>query len=61
MRRATGFCQEERGATAIEYALVGSLIALAIIAMVQLLGLSLSTFFETSASTVNAITNKIAE
>jgi pilus assembly protein Flp/PilA len=39
------FCQDETGATAIEYGLIAAGIAVAIIATVQALGTSLNTTF----------------
>jgi pilus assembly protein Flp/PilA len=59
MRQLAKICKDEAGVTNIEYALVGSLIALLILAAVEVLGVSLSGFFSTSAATVNAITNSI--
>jgi pilus assembly protein Flp/PilA len=41
---------DERGATAVEYALMAGLIALAIIVAVTLLGTNLSAFFEDVAN-----------
>ena len=42
----TDFLQDERGVTAIEYALIGSLIVLAIVASVGLLGTSVSSMYQ---------------
>ena len=44
--------QEERGATAVEYALMVALIAVVIIAAVSLLGTNASSKFQTVAETV---------
>jgi pilus assembly protein Flp/PilA len=44
------FLQEQSGATAIEYALIASGIALAIIAAVNALGTQLNTTFSTVSS-----------
>jgi pilus assembly protein Flp/PilA len=51
MHRVIGrFLQEQSGATAIEYALIASGIALAIIAAVNALGTQLNTTFSTVSS-----------
>lgn len=42
----------ERGATAVEYALMVALIALVIIASVFILGRNLSTFFQDAATSI---------
>ena len=44
--------RDENGVTAIEYGLIAGLIALVIIAAVQLLGTNLSTLFSSLASSV---------
>ena len=44
--------QDEAGVTAIEYALLGSLIAVAIVASVTTLGLNLNVLYEMVASKV---------
>jgi pilus assembly protein Flp/PilA len=46
--------QEERGATAVEYALMVALIAVVIIAAVSVLGTNASSKFQTVADTVGA-------
>jgi pilus assembly protein Flp/PilA len=45
MRNWVRFCQNESGATAIEYGLIAAGIAVAIIAVVASLGTSLNTTF----------------
>jgi pilus assembly protein Flp/PilA len=40
-----GFLRDSRGATAMEYALIGGLIALSIIAGSQIIGTKLSSYF----------------
>lgn len=49
--RRISACRED-GATAVEYALMVSLIALVIIGAVTLIGTNLSTFFTNAASSV---------
>lgn len=44
--RVMAFIKEEEGATAIEYALIAALIALAIVGALQGTGTSLNTLFE---------------
>lgn len=46
------FLRDERGATAIEYALIAALISVAIIAAVQLLGEALGDSFDNTATKV---------
>jgi len=46
------FMRDESGATAIEYGLIASLIAVAIIAAVELVGTNLTTTFNTIAAKV---------
>lgn len=47
MRRImTSFSRDESGAAAIEYALIGSGVALAIVAMVTLIGPNLAAIFQ---------------
>ena len=46
------FCKDESGATAIEYGLIATLIAVAIIAGAGLLGTNLNTRFNGLATTV---------
>jgi len=52
--KAQSWLQEERGATAVEYALMVALIAVVIIAAVSALGTSASEKFQTVADTVGA-------
>ena len=47
------FLADQSGATAIEYALIAVLVAIAIIGAVTALGSSLKSIFDTVASTVN--------
>jgi pilus assembly protein Flp/PilA len=46
------FIRDESGATAIEYGLIASLIAVAIIAAVELVGTNLTTTFNTVAAKI---------
>ncbi len=46
----TEFVRDERGATAIEYSLIATLVSLAIIAGATLIGDRLKTLFETTAA-----------
>jgi pilus assembly protein Flp/PilA len=48
------FLQDQRGATAIEYAIIGAMISIAIIASVSLLGDALDDSFSTTAAKVAA-------
>ncbi|PZO55245.1 MAG: Flp family type IVb pilin [Alphaproteobacteria bacterium] len=48
----TRFLRDERGATAIEYALIAALISVAVIAAVQLLGTALTDSFTNTATKV---------
>ncbi len=50
--RAAAFLREEAGVTAIEYALLGALIAVAIIGGVSSVGTQLNTLFSSVASAV---------
>jgi pilus assembly protein Flp/PilA len=52
MKKLIEFFKEQNGATAAEYALMVSLIAMVIIAAVTLLGTSLNQLFQTAASSV---------
>jgi pilus assembly protein Flp/PilA len=45
-------CKDERGATAIEYALIAAGISLAIVATVQALGTTLNTTFSSVATSL---------
>jgi len=49
------FCRDENGATAIEYALLGALLSLAVIASVTLLGGALRDLFTGMAADVAAV------
>ena len=50
MKRLISFLKDEEGATAIEYGLLASLIAVAIIGTVMLIGTNLNTTFTTVAN-----------
>lgn len=50
--KASCFIRDEEGITAIEYALLGSLIALAIIAAVKSLATNISTAFDTIGDSI---------
>jgi pilus assembly protein Flp/PilA len=49
-----GFLRDERGATAIEYALIAGLISVAVIAAVQALGVALGENYNETAAQVAA-------
>jgi pilus assembly protein Flp/PilA len=49
--------QEETGASAIEYALIAGLIAVAIIAALQTLGTDLTDVFNTISTELKGVTN----
>lgn len=51
---AIGTFHRQRGVTSIEYALLGSLIAVAIVAAVQTLGLTVSDFYAFLADEVGS-------
>jgi pilus assembly protein Flp/PilA len=53
MKRFTTTTQPEEGATAVEYALLVSLIAVAIIVAVRALGVSVSGIFQTVVNAVS--------
>lgn len=53
MRHLARLIKNEDGATAIEYGLIASLIAVAIVAALQLLGPKLSSTFGTVTSSLN--------
>jgi pilus assembly protein Flp/PilA len=55
--RVKQFTWDESGATAIEYALIAVLVSIAIITAVTALGDSLSSIFDTVASTVDAVSS----
>ena len=46
------FCRDQRGATAIEYGLVGGLVSICIITWATLIGERLSGFFSTVATAI---------
>jgi pilus assembly protein Flp/PilA len=48
----TAFVGDKRGVTALEYALIAALVAVAIIGSVSLLGTSVSKVFSTVANTI---------
>ncbi len=50
------FIRDERGATAIEYALIAAMLSLAVIASVTLLGDALKDIFDDTAAKVAAVT-----
>lgn len=51
--RVMAFVREEEGATAIEYALIAALIAIAIVGALQSAGGSISTLFEGVSTTLD--------
>lgn len=51
--RVIAFVSEEDGATAIEYALIAALIAIAIVAAVQSAGISIRGLFQNVATTLS--------
>ncbi len=52
MKTISRFIRDESGATAIEYGLIAALIAVAIIAAVELVGTNLTTTFNTVAAKI---------
>jgi pilus assembly protein Flp/PilA len=52
MNRVQNFLSDESGVTAIEYALIASLIAVFIIAAIQLVGTQVSTVFSEVGNTL---------
>jgi pilus assembly protein Flp/PilA len=48
------FCKDESGATAIEYGLIAALVAVAIIAALQLVGGSLTNTYTAVSTAINA-------
>lgn len=52
--RVTAFIREEDGATAIEYALIAALIAIAIVAAVRSAGVSITGLFNEIATEVGS-------
>jgi len=57
MKRIKKFFKSDLGATAIEYGLIAALIAVVIIAALQLTGNSLKTVFSNVGSTLSGATN----
>ena len=53
MQSFVAFLKNETGATAIEYGLIVAFVSLAGVAVFQMLGDNLSTFFSSVSSTVN--------
>jgi pilus assembly protein Flp/PilA len=53
MEKIKRFFKDEEGVTAIEYGLIASLIAVAIIATVELVGTNLNNVFETVKDNLN--------
>jgi pilus assembly protein Flp/PilA len=51
-RRNIHVCQDDRGATAVEYGLMAALIAAVIVTAVTLLGTNLSTMFTSVAGSI---------
>ncbi|HEV2364388.1 MAG TPA: Flp family type IVb pilin [Caulobacteraceae bacterium] len=54
MRRLARLLRDDAGATAVEYALIVTLIAVAIIAAVTSVGSNLSTLYNHSATNISA-------
>jgi pilus assembly protein Flp/PilA len=54
MERIKNFFKDESGASAVEYGLLVSLIAVAIIVTVQAMGGALQTKFQAAADAINA-------
>jgi pilus assembly protein Flp/PilA len=57
VKRLRQFATDQSGATSIEYALIAVLVGIAIITAVTALGDSLSSIFDTVASTVDAVSS----
>ncbi len=53
LQKIKQFCKSEKGVTAIEYALIAALIAVAIIAGVKSIGTGISSEFSTISSNLN--------
>jgi pilus assembly protein Flp/PilA len=49
------FCKDESGATAIEYGLIAALVAVAIIAALQLVGGSLTNTYTAVSAAIDAV------
>jgi pilus assembly protein Flp/PilA len=54
MERITNFLQDESGASAVEYALLIALIAVACIYAIQMLGIDIAAAFTTVANVISA-------
>ena len=52
MKKLMNFFKDEQGATAVEYGIMVALIAIVIIAAVYVLGINLSTTFQSAADKV---------
>ncbi len=52
------FASDDKGATALEYALLGSLIAAAIVLSVQNLGITVGSFFARTSAVVDEVIGK---
>lgn len=50
--RISGFLRDERGATAIEYGLIGGLASITVIAWATQIGTTLSSFLQTVAAAI---------
>lgn len=48
-KKTTGLVQEEKGATSIEYALLASIIAVAIVIFVEAVGVQVQAFYQSVA------------
>ena len=54
MQRIISFCKDDRGATAIEYALIASAMGLALVAAMPLLGSAVTSSFSTIAGHISS-------
>ena len=57
LTRLKQFVADESGATAIEYALIAALVAMALIASVTALGASLKSIFTSVATALNTVSS----
>jgi len=57
LTRLKQFVTDESGATAIEYALIAALVAMALIASVTALGASLKSIFTSVATALNTVSS----
>lgn len=55
----SSFVSDERGATAIEYALIGTLISVAIMASAGVVGNAINSLFMTSGTKVNTVADTL--